>query len=422
MASDERERKPDTTHLPFHDGFSSSAPLSKPPTGTYLRAHADHPETKQPALFTPLKLREVGLKNRIIVSPMCQYSAASGTGLASDYHLAHLGAFAIRGPALVIQEATSVLKNGMISPEDLGIWSDEHVAPLKRIVDFIHSQGALAGIQLAHAGRKASTYSPWEQGSKGAYAPEEAHGWKKVWGPSPIPFADDYATPLEMSLQDIEDFKKAWEAGVKRAIKANYDVVEIHAAHGYLLTSFLSPRSNQRTDKYGGSLENRMRLVLEVTEMTRSLWPAEKPVFVRISATEWDAEGEKAVDGSWQSWGIEQSTVLAKELQRLNIDLLDVSTGGNYSKQKITLGPGYQVPYAEHIRKNVPGLVISSVGLITDGKQANEIIESGKADCVMLARELLRDADFVPNAAQALNAVVKVNVQYERAYTRMYKE
>lgn len=422
MASDERERKPDTTDLPFHAGYSSSMPVTLPPPGTYLRAHADHPNTPQPALFKPLKLRSVELKNRIVVSPMCQYSAASGTGLPSNYHLAHLGAFAMRGPALVFTEATSVLKNGMISPEDLGIWSDDHVKPFKRIVDLIKSHGAIAGIQLAHAGRKGSTYAPWEKGSGGQFVPEDKHGWKDVWAPSAIPFASDYAHPLEMNSENIEELKAAWIAGTKRSLAAGFDVVEVHAAHGYLMTEFLSPLSNKRTDSYGGSLENRMRLVLEITKSVREIWPEDKPVFVRISATEWDAEGEKDAQGNWRSWGIEQSIILVKELKKLGVDLIDVSSGGNYSGQKITIGPGYQVPFADQIKKAVPDIAVSSVGLITSGEQANEIVDSGKADVIMLARELLRNADFVFNAAQELNSVVKVPVQYERAYTRMYKE
>lgn len=424
MASDERERKPDTTSLPFHDGQSTSScmPVTKPSPGTYLRPHVDHPNTPQPALFKPIRIKNVEFKNRIVVSPMCQYSARSGSGMPSDYHLAHLAAFAMRGPALTFTEATSVLKNGMISPEDLGIWSDDHIEPFKRITDMIHSHGCLAGIQLAHAGRKASTYAPWEQGSEGAYVPEEKYGWKDVWAPSAIPFADDYATPMEMSLQNIEELIEAWKQGVLRALRAGFDVVEVHAAHGYLLSNFLSPLSNRRTDKYGGSLENRMRLILEVSKMTRQLWPQDKPVFVRISATEWDAEGEKDSSGEWRSWGLEQSILLSKELQILGINLIDVSTGGNYIRQKIDLGPGYQVRFADAIRKAVPGVAVSSVGLITTGQQANEIIETGQSDFVMLARELLRNADFVFDAAQELNSVVNVAAQYQRAYTRMYKE
>lgn len=292
--------------------------------------------------------------------------------MPSDYHLSHLGAFAMRGPALVITEATAVLHNGMISPEDLGIWSDKHIAPFRRIADYIHSCGALAGVQLAHAGRKASTYAPWEQGSKGAYVPEEEFGWKNIWAPSPNAFNEGYAEPLEMTLDNIAELKEAFIAGTKRAIAAGFDVLELHFAHGYLVSEFLSPKSNQRTDQYGGSLENRLRLALEVVKAVKDVAPKEVAVFVRISATEWDPAGEKAADGSWQSWGIEQSIVLAKELQKLGVDLLDVSSGGNFAGQKIDIGPGYQVPLAEAIKKAVPGLPISSVGLITSGKQGKK--------------------------------------------------
>ncbi|KAK9895366.1 FMN-linked oxidoreductase [Cystobasidium minutum MCA 4210] len=422
MADNERERKPDTTDLEFHSGqySTSKAPVQKPPAGTYVGPHVNYPDTPQPTLFKTFELpNKLTLKNRIIVSPMCQYSAESGTGMPSDYHLSHLGAFAMRGPALVITEATAVLHNGMISPEDLGIWSDKHIPPFRRIADFIHSCGSLAGIQLAHAGRKASTYAPWERGSKGAYVPEEEHGWKNVWAPSAIPFDDGYAVPIEMTLDNINEFKQAFVDGAKRAIAAGFDVLDIHGAHGYAISEFLSPKSNQRTDQYGGSLENRLRLVLEIVRDIKALAPKEVAVFVRISATEWDPAGEKAADGSWQSWGIEQSIILAKELHKLGVDLLDVSSGGNYAGQKIDIGPGYQVPLAEAIKKAVPGLPISSVGLITSGKQANEILESGRADAIMLARELLRNADFVFDAAQELHSVVKVPVQYDRAYTRM---
>lgn len=230
------------------------------------------------------------------------------------------------------------------------------------------------------------------------------------------------AQPLEMTAKDIDELKAAWITGTKRALAAGFDVVEVHAAHGYLMTEFLSPLSNKRTDSYGGSLENRMRLLLEVTKSVREIWPDDKPVLVRISATEWDAEGEKDAQSNWRSWGIEQSIILVKELKKLGVDLIDVSSGGNYSEQKIDVKPGYQVPFADQIKKAVPEMPVSSVGLITSGTQANEIVESGKANVIMLARELLRNADFVFDAAQELNSVVKVPVQYERAYTRMYKE
>lgn len=325
-------------------------------------------------LLSPLTIRGVTLRNRIVMSPMCQYSAEEG--LANDWHLVHLGSRAVGGVALVIVEATAVTRDGRISPGDLGIWSDEQVEPLARIARFVESQGAVAGIQLAHAGRKAATDRPW---NGGASLGREEGGWPVV-GPSPVSFAEGYPEPRALDSAGIDDLVRAFEAGARRALAAGFRVLEIHAAHGYLLHEFLSPLSNQREDGYGGSLENRMRLVLRVAERLRALMPEEFPLFVRISATDW-------VEGGWD---IEQSILLSRRLKDLGVDLIDVSSGALVAKARIPVARGYQVPFAERIREEA-GILTGAVGLITDPAQANEVITGGCADVVLLARELLRE-------------------------------
>ncbi|KAI5477404.1 hypothetical protein MNV49_006395 [Pseudohyphozyma bogoriensis] len=402
-------------------------PFADPPVGSILPT-ADFPKNENvPLLFTPLKIRGIEFKN------LCQYSAESGSGIPTSWHLVHLGAIAVRGAALTMAEATSVLPNGRISPEDLGIWSDAHTEAFKPITAFIKAQGSVPAIQLAHAGRKASTFAPWVSApiskpgvnSGGRQAAKEGaeNGWTVI-APSAVSFHDgSFPDPVEMSLDDIESFKKAWGDAVRRSVEAGFEVVEIHGAHGYLMHQFLSPLSNKRTDKYGGSLENRMRLPLEIVSLTRSLLPDSHPLFIRISATDWYADGEQNEAGEWISWGPEQSAVFLQECIKAGADLMDVSTGGNWVGQKIVLGPGYQVPFAEKLRVSMEGadkkIPISSVGLITSGKQAEEILQSGKADIISIARELLRNVDCIYDWAQELGVAIKPPMQYERAYSRM---
>ena len=349
-------------------------------------------------LFSPLSIKSITLKNRIAISPMCQYSATDG--FATDWHLVHLGSRASGGAALIIQEATSVSPEGRISPEDLGLWNNEQIDKLKQITQFIISQNSVPGIQLAHAGRKASAASPWNGGRKVA---NENGGWDTV-APSAIAYHDNEKAPIALDkngvLKVIADFK----AATKRALEAGYQVVEIHAAHGYLLHQFMSPLSNLRTDEYGGSFENRIRLTLEVVEAVQSEWPENLPLFVRISASDW-AEG---------GWNLEESIQLSKILKEKGVDLIDVSSGGAVSHQQIPLGPNYQVPFAESI-KNEVGILTGAVGLITDAKQAEEIIVSGKADLVLFARESLRNPNLGLTFAHDLEANVTWPKQYERA-------
>jgi 2,4-dienoyl-CoA reductase-like NADH-dependent reductase (Old Yellow Enzyme family) len=352
-------------------------------------------------LFSPLTIKNLALKNRIVVSPMCQYSAEDG--FANDWHLVHLGGRAVGGAALIIQEATAVSPEGRISPGDLGIWSDEHVPFLKRINEFIHKNGSIPGIQLAHAGRKASFDVPW-RGSK--QLTEDANGWKTV-APSAIPYNEKDVAPEALSPAGIEKVKSDFAAATQRCVEAGYQVIELHAAHGYLFHQFLSPLSNQRTDEYGGSFENRIRLLLEVIAVTQEVWPADHALFVRISATDW-AEG---------GWSPEESVKLSAILKEKGVDLIDVSSGGNVPYQQIPLFPGYQVQFAEQIKKET-GVLTGAVGLITEAEQAEDIVASSKADLIFLARELLRDPYFPMHAAEALGDDLKWADQYERAKPR----
>ena len=349
-------------------------------------------------LFEKLKLREIEFRNRIWVSPMCQYS--SEKGMPTDWHLVHLGSRAVGGAGLVIMEATAVSPEGRISPKDAGIWSDAHAEAYKRITQFIKSQGAVAGIQLAHAGRKASTAEPWNDGKK---VDEKDGGWEVI-APSAIAFADTYPSPREMTKADIEKVTNDFVAATKRSLAAGFEVIEIHAAHGYLLQEFLSPLSNHRTDEYGGSLENRMRLLLEVATAVRATVPENLPVFVRISATDW-AEG---------GWDLEQSIALCQRLKTIGIDLIDVSSAGNVHRPTIPVAPNFQVPFAKEIRARV-GIPTGAVGLITEPKQAEEILDKGEADAILIAREFLRDPYFPFRAARELNATADIPNQYARA-------
>ncbi len=351
-------------------------------------------------LFEKLKLREVEFRNRFWVSPMCQYS--SDDGMPTDWHLVHLGSRAVGGAGLVMVEATAVSPKGRISPGDSGIWSDKHTEAFKRITSFIKAQGSVAGIQLAHAGRKASTPIPWEANGKGYLTPDEG-GWEVV-APSPVKFADDYAEPREMNEADIEKVINDFAAAAQRAVDAGFEVIEVHAAHGYLLHEFLSPLSNERCDEYGGSLENRMRFPLAVSKKVRETVPGELPVFVRISATDWTENG----------WDIDQSIEFSKKLKEIGIDLIDVSSGGNVPSAQIAIGPGYQVPFAKDIKENA-GIAVGAVGLITESQQAEDILQKGEADAILMARESLRDPYFPFRAARELGESVDVPVQYGRA-------
>jgi 2,4-dienoyl-CoA reductase-like NADH-dependent reductase (Old Yellow Enzyme family) len=350
-------------------------------------------------LFDPLPIRGVTFSNRVFVSPMCEYSSTDG--FANDWHFVHLGSRAVGGAGLVFTEATAVTPEGRISPEDLGIWKDDHVEMLSRIVQFVHAQGSVAGMQLAHAGRKGSTYRPWS--GQGA-VPADQGGWSNVVAPSAVPFADDYPHPHEMSKDDIASTVDAFAAGAKRAHAAGFRVIEIHAAHGYLGHEFLSPLSNHRQDEYGGSFENRTRFVREVTSAIRRVWPEQLPLFVRISATDW-------TDGGWD---VEQSIELARQLKPLGVDFVDCSSGGNVATAKIPIGPGYQTPFAERVRKEA-NILTGAVGLITSPTQAEHIVGSGQADAVLIARELLRDPYFPMRAARELGQHVSWPAQYLRA-------
>ena len=350
-------------------------------------------------LFEPLTIRGVSFSNRIFVSPMCEYS--SSDGFANDWHFVHLGSRAVGGAGLVFTEATAVTPEGRISPEDLGIWKDDHVDMLARIVRFVHEQGSVAGMQLAHAGRKANTYRPWS--GTGAVSDADG-GWTNVLAPTAVAFADNYPQPREMSKQDIAATIEAFAAAAARAHAAGFRVIEIHAAHGYLLHEFLSPLSNQRTDEYGGSFDNRTRMVREVASAIRKVWPEELPLFTRISATDWTAGG----------WDIDQSVELARRLKTLGVDLIDCSSGGNVATAKIPIGPGYQTPFAERIRKDAE-ILTGAVGMITSPTQAEHIVGSGQADAVLIARELLRDPYFPMRAARELGQDVTWPAQYLRA-------
>lgn len=356
-------------------------------------------------LFSPLKIKQIEFKNRIVLSPMCQYSATDG--FANDWHLVHLGSRAVGGAALVIMEATAVSPEGRITPFDLGLWKDEQIDFLRRITSFILSQGAVPGIQLAHAGRKSSKSQPWT-GSR-HLTPEEG-GWEEILAPSPIALNETTPPPLEMSTEQIGKVAADFKAAAARALQAGFQVLEIHAAHGYLLHEFLSPLTNQRNDQYGGSFENRTRLLLEVVMAIKEVWPAGLPLFVRISATDW-------VEDAPQSWTLNESISVSKALKKLGADLVDCSSGGNVPVQKIKPGPGYQTFFAQEIKRET-GILTGAVGLITSPYQADHIIRTSQADMVFIAREFLRNPNFGLTAATELHQEVQWPVQYERAKPR----
>ncbi len=349
-------------------------------------------------LFDPFVLRGRTFRNRIFVSPMCEYSAQDG--LPNDWHMVHLGSRAVGGAGLVLTEATSVSPAGRISPADTGLWSAAHVDAWRPIVRFVKSQGAMAGIQLAHAGRKASTAVPWEGSGE---VPRDQGGWQTV-APSALPFDGNYPMPHALTIAELDEIVAQWEAATRMALDAGFEVIELHFAHGYLLHEFLSPLSNRREDEYGGSLENRMRLAVRIARAVRAVWPDELPLFARLSCTDWTEGG----------WDIDQSVALSAELRGAGVDLIDCSSGGNVPHAKIPVGPGYQVPFAERIRSDVR-IATGAVGMITEATQANAIIAEGKADAVVMARELLRDPYFPLRAASQLGVDVRWPVQYLRA-------
>ena len=349
-------------------------------------------------LFSTLKLRSLEFRNRIFVSPMCQYSATEG--VPNDWHFVHLGSRAVGGASLVIAEATAVTPEGRISPGDLGIWNDEQVKAFQRITSFISAQGAIPGIQLAHAGRKASMPVQWIDQK---VLNTDQGGWQTV-APSPIPFDDGYSNPHELSIMEIGEVVRKFSEAAHRALMAGFKVIEIHMAHGYLLHEFLSPLSNQRRDEFGGPLKGRMKFPIQVAHAVRTIWPSDLPVFVRISATDW-------TDGGWD---LQQSIEFARQLKETGVDLVDCSSGGNIRGAKIPVASGYQIPFASAIRKET-GMPTGAVGLITEPRQAEEILQRGEADAIVMARAFLRDPYWPLHAAQELSADIPWPIQYVRA-------
>ncbi|MFJ2647254.1 NADH:flavin oxidoreductase/NADH oxidase [Streptomyces sp. NPDC087420] len=357
------------------------------------------------ALFEPYTLRSLTIPNRVWMAPMCQYSAEEtgpDAGVPQDWHFAHLASRAAGGTGLILVEATAVSPEGRISVADVGIWNDTQVEAFRRITRFLASQGTVSGIQLAHAGRKASTDRPWKGG--GPVAPD-ANGWE-VLAPSPVPFADGHLVPAELTVEQIQAIVEQFGAAARRAREAGFQVVEVHGAHGYLVGQFLSPHSNKRTDSYGGSYENRTRFALEVVDAIRAEWPGDLPVFFRISATDWLDE-----DG----WTVDETVRLADDLLAHGVDLLDVSSGGNAAHARIPVGPGYQVPFAARVRAETR-MPVAAVGLITEPEQAEKIVANGEADAVLLGRELLRDPYWARRAARELGGTVRTPPQYARAH------
>ncbi len=349
-------------------------------------------------LLSPLSIKDITFKNRIAVSPMCQYTATDG--FANDWHLVHLGSRAVGGAALIIQEATAVSPEGRISPGDLGLYHPEQIEKLKQITSFIHQQGAVAGIQLAHAGRKAGCAKPWDGGKQLTI---NNGGWTTV-APSAIPFYPEDEVPEALNAVGIKKVIADFKTAALRSVQAGYQLVEIHAAHGYLVHQFLSPLSNKRTDEYGGSFENRTRLLIEIVKEVQSVWPQNLPLFVRISATDWAEEG----------WNINEAVQLSGILKENGVDLIDCSSGGLVPYQKIQPGPGYQVPFAERI-KNKTGILTGAVGMITNAQQAEDILNNGQADLILIARESLRNPYFGLNAAAVLDDEIEWPLPYTRA-------
>ncbi|WP_329259893.1 NADH:flavin oxidoreductase/NADH oxidase [Streptomyces pseudovenezuelae] len=356
------------------------------------------------ALFEPFTLRDVTIPNRVWMPPMCQYSAAPegpDAGAPNDWHFAHYAARAAGGAGLIVVEATGVSPEGRITPYDLGIWNDTQVEAFRRITRFLVSQGTVPGIQLAHAGRKASTDQPWKGG---APLSPDARGWQPL-GPSTLAYDENHPVPAELTADQISEVVDQFADAARRALAAGFEVAEIHGAHGYLIGNFLSPHSNQRTDAYGGSYENRTRFALEVVDAVREVWPEDKPLFFRISATDWLEEG---------GWTADDTVRFARDLRAHGIDLLDVSSGGNASGVRIPVGPGYQVPFAARVKAETT-LPVAAVGLITETEQAEKILANGEADAVLLGRELLRNPSWARHAARELGGDVHVPDQYHRS-------
>ncbi|CAK44043.1 uncharacterized protein An01g11390 [Aspergillus niger] len=381
-------------------GIPYFTPKQTPTAGTALVPASQDPQT--PKLFTPLRIRGIELQNRILLSPLCQYSAEDGHH--TDWHFAHLGGIISRGPGLSFVEATAVTANGRITPEDSGLWKDSQIGPLKRIVDFAHSQGQLIGIQLSHAGRKASTVAPCQaSGLTSALRLEQRHGWPDdVVAPSAIAFKDKNIIPRELSHGEIRSLVEAWGEAVKRAVRAGFDAIEIHGAHGYLIHEFLSPASNKRTDEYGGSFENRIRLALELVDISRQHMTPNMPLFFRVSGTDWLEHLENE-----PSWDASQTVRLAEVLVEHGVDVLDVSSGGNDPRQQIKGGPAYQSPYAFQVKEALGDrLLVASVGAITSGPQANDLLNAG-LDMVLIGRMFQKNPGLVWTFAEELNVDVK---------------
>ncbi|KAJ5769081.1 NADH-dependent flavin oxidoreductase [Penicillium odoratum] len=391
------------------EGISYFTPAQTPPAGTAANPQSNG--SAPPKLFQPITIRGKTFQNRIGLAPMCQYSAQDGH--MTDWHLTHLGGILQRGPGFVMVEATAVLPEGRITPQDVGLWKDSQIEPLNRVVEFAHSQNQIIGIQISHAGRKASTNAPWVSG--GTIATEEVGGWpNKVKGPSDIPFSDGFAQPKEMTLEDIEELKSSWVAAVKRAIKAGVDFIEIHNAHGYLLSSFLSPASNKRTDKYGGSFDNRIRLSLEISQLTREAVGPNVPVFLRVSASDWV---EKILPE--ESFGVEDTVKFARALAEQGaIDLMDISSGGVHLAQKVTSGPGFQVPFAVAVKQAVGDkMAVGAVGMINSGRLANQILEDDGLDFALVARGFQKNPGLVWSFAQDLGVEFVMPKQIRWGFT-----
>ncbi|MFT2015350.1 NADH:flavin oxidoreductase/NADH oxidase [Streptomyces sp. 796.1] len=365
------------------------------------------------ALFEPYTLRSLTIPNRIWMAPMCQYSAAPAgpdAGTVNDWHYAHYSARAAGGAGLILVEATAVSPEGRISPGDLGIWNDTQVAALRRITAFLKEQGTTPAIQVAHAGRKASTDRPWLGGAP--ITDPAQHGWQPL-GPSPIAFDGDHPVPDELTTEQIQQIVGEFADAARRSLAAGFEVIEVHGAHGYLIGEFLSPHSNHRTDEYGGSYENRTRFALQVVDAVRAVWPQELPVFFRISATDWLQEN--AAEGDTEhGWTVDDTVRFARDLQAHGVDLLDVSSGGNAADVHIPAGPHYQVPFAARVKAETE-LPVGAVGKITDPAEAEKVLQSGEADAVLLGRELLRDPYWAHRAARTLGVPPRVPNQYHRS-------
>ncbi|KAI9930262.1 hypothetical protein ASPWEDRAFT_35563 [Aspergillus wentii DTO 134E9] len=390
-------------------GISYFTPAQPIPAGTAASPQSNGQQP--PKLFQPLTIRGVTFQNRLGLAPLCQYSAQDGH--MTDWHVAHLGGIAQRGPGLMMVEATAVVPEGRITPWDTGLWKDSQIEPLRRVIEFVHSQGQKIGVQIAHAGRKASTFAPWMSGA--VVAPEKVGGWPdNVRGPSDIPFDPSHAQPKALSLQEIDELKTAWGDATKRAIAAGADFVEIHNAHGYLLSSFLAPSANKRTDQYGGSFENRIRLPLEIAQVTRDAVGPNVPVFLRVSATDWLEETLPE-----ESWKTEDTVRFAQALAEQGaVDLIDVSSGGVNAAQKVKSGPGFQVPFAVEVKKAVGDkLAVAAVGCITDGRQANELLDNG-LDVALVGRGFQKDPGLAWTFAQHLNTEIAMANQIRWGFTR----